>query len=51
MEAVWNGSSHPVVESDSRVTAACLYLVSHFRMNKVLTARAVTELDAKNDNP
>lgn len=51
LEVVWNGNSHPVVESDSGITAASLYLMSSFRMNKVITARAVTELDAKNNNP
>lgn len=51
LEAVWNGNSHPVVESASGISAASLYLMSSFRMNKVITARAVTELDAKNNNP
>lgn len=51
LEAVWKGNSHPVVESDSEITAASLYLMFYFTVNKVITARAVTEPDAKNSNP
>lgn len=44
-EALWKENSHPTVK-----LVAFSYLMSYFRMNKVTTARVLTELDAKNNN-